>query len=286
MSLIEYDPSRSALYTPQARPTLFVAGGQYSTVQLGIECARLAYLRAADEPDAADDPKRLADALTAVGFGKPQPIRGAVGTQLFGAYRQRDKLALIAFRGTQPDELADLATDLEASTMPWPAGGRVHRGFGTAIQSVTDQVDAWLSGLPARNGLLLCGHSLGAALATLAASFWKATDVVTIGSPRVGDAAFVTTIEQVPMTRIVDCCDAVATVPPDTPWYTHVGRPTFIDHEGHVVFDPDGARVVADQAEARALYPFDHKWKVDAVLLRDLADHAPINYARAFFPGP
>jgi hypothetical protein len=27
----------------------------------------------------------------------------------------------------------------------------------------------------------------------------------------------------------------------------------------------------------------DHAWRRGAVLLRDLADHAPINYARAFF---
>jgi hypothetical protein len=84
--------------------------------------------------------------------------------------------------------------------------------------------------------------------------------------------------------RLVNCCDAVTQVPPETPWYVHVGPDSYIDRTGICVSDPDPADVFKDRSLARAAYLVDEAWKVGAVLVRDLADHAPINYARAFFP--
>ena len=41
---------------------------------------------------------------------------------------------VVAFRGTQPDELTDLAIDLQAVSDPWPeAAGSVHGGFALTL---------------------------------------------------------------------------------------------------------------------------------------------------------
>jgi hypothetical protein len=42
-------------------------------------------------------------------------------------------------------------------------------------------------------------------------------------------------------------------------------------------------RIDADRSAARMAYLRDQAWHWGNVLFRDLADHAPINYIRAFF---
>ena len=284
MPSIDYESKRSALYTPGPRPTLFVAGATYSAEQIGIEAARLAYVKA-ESSDA--DRVSLTEALSRIGFAAPTLFNNApFGAQAFGAYRPVDGLALIAFRGTQPESLTDIGVDLEADTLPWiESAGRVHRGFALSARAVFPDIGQWLTGeCHGRSGLVLCGHSLGAALATLAATVWKPTLLLTIGSPRVGNGTFAQTLEAVVVKRLVNCCDVVTQVPPHTPWYVHVGPDTYIDRTGAVVDQPAAGEVLQDRAQARVSYLAEEAWKIGAVLLRDLADHSPINYARALFP--
>lgn len=281
---IDYDASRSALYSPEHRETLFTRGSVYSPLQLAIESARLAYVRA---EVSASERDRLTDALARVGFGAPAPfLHVSSGSQAFGSYREQDRVALIAFRGTQPDDLTDLAVDLDARPMTWkPSGGRVHAGFGEATLGLQPQIQDWLDRTAAgRESLIMTGHSLGAALATLCATIWRPTSLVTLGSPRVGDAQLAATLAGVPATRIVDCCDVVTRVPPELAAYTHVGPATYIRGNGTTVESPDARLVADDQHASREDYLLHYAWRFGTVLLRDLADHAPINYARAFFP--
>ena len=65
--------------------------------------------------------------------------------------------------------------------------------------------------------LVFAGHSLGAAVATLAASMFQGSQptLVTFGSPRVGDADFVAGLARVTPLRHVECCDIVTRVPPE-----------------------------------------------------------------------
>ena len=105
------------------------------------------------------------------------------------------------YKGT--DTRTDLMTDFKAlpSACPdlLPTGGVVHVGFLTAFRSSWPQVAAILEAHAARRGLTVadlhvtvCGHSLGAAQATLAAlqmaHLAASPDQVrlaTFGSPRV-----------------------------------------------------------------------------------------------------
>ena len=281
--MIPYDPRRTALYLPESSPTVFLEGMTPTPMQLATEAARLAYVRAEEGASAL---KRLAQVLARVGFEAPRLfVDGASGSQAFGAVRPADGLVLVAFRGTQPDELADLATDLNALTTPWPeAAGRVHVGFAGAARTLLPRIGHWLDGdAKPRNGLLLTGHSLGAALATLAASVWPEGRLVTLGSPRVGDAAFAAGLRNPQRIRLVNCCDLVTDLPPSLSAYAHVTPASYITSGGELVERPDAVQVDDDRMRARTAYFGEHAGKPGAVLLRDLADHAPINYARAFF---
>jgi hypothetical protein len=285
MPVIPYDPSREALYRPEIRPTLFRPGDDPPLTRLAMEAARLAYHRA-ERSDIAR--QRLEEALARVGFGSPELFfdrRYATGTFGFGARRARDGCTLIAFRVTPHDDLRDLVTDLRFPPTAWEeTGGRVHKGFANAVRSVIPQVHDWLqrSGAPAAS-IVLCGHGLGAAVATLAAALLRPALLVTLGSPRVGDADFVHSVAMIPGLRVVDCTDIVTRVPPPELGYRHVRPATYITAAGEVREGPAEGTMEADGLRAKAAYPLRHGWRSTNVLQRSFADHAPINYLRAFF---
>jgi hypothetical protein len=283
MTGIAYDPSRVALYSPERRDTLFEPGRGCTPTQWAIEAARLAYYRAeAAEPEH----RRLAEALARGGFGMPTLIRHESTHSFAFAAMHADGTALIAFRGTQPDEIRDIATNLQANQVDWPeSGGRVHAGFARAARALLPAVREWLDeGEGAgRQALVLTGHSLGGALATLTASVLPLSLLVTLGAPRVGNTAFVAALSNVEMLRLVNGCDIVTQLPPAFSLYAHAVPTSYISCDGRPMHNPDVNFIESDRAQGRARYVVDHAWKRGALLLRDLADHAPINYARAYF---
>jgi len=285
MPSIPYDPTRSALYTPAVSPApLFAAGGTCTDEQLAVEAARLAYLKA---EQSEVDRMTLTSALALLSFAPPVVFNdSASGGQAFGAFRADDGLALLAFRGTQPDEATDIQADLTATLTQWTErSGRVHKGFASRWRALRGPIEAWLGTQAAqRSRLLLCGHSLGAALATLSASVWTPALLITIGSPRVGNEEFVQAIDVTKVKRLVNCCDLVTQVPPELPsLYVHVAHKTYIDRKGNIHDDPDADLVADDRTRARARYLVEEGWKIGNVMVRDMADHAPINYVRAVF---
>ncbi|WP_437879744.1 lipase family protein [Pseudomonas sp. LRF_L74] len=99
---------------------------------------------------------------------------------------------LLAFRGT--DSGADVLTDLNAGLQRGPSTWPVHAGFNETFNSLRGELDSFMRG---RNpSTVHCvGHSLGGALATLAADHLSELGVAgiklyTFGSPRVGVAGF------------------------------------------------------------------------------------------------
>jgi hypothetical protein len=281
---IPYDASRDALDSPQLRPTVLTAGKQYDVLALSVEFARLAYV-GFERSDA--ERTRLEEALGRVQFDGFVPFNDpATGTQGFGALRSHDGLAILAFRGTEPQAFTDLGTDLEVTLTDWnESGGRVHEGFARAARSIFEPVTQWLQLTQTdRKQLILTGRSLGAAIATLYASVLESARLITIGSPRVGDAAFVATLDKIDVTRYVDCCDVVTELPPELAGYEHVGTASYLTRAGQLAPSVDAAFIDADRSAARAEYLREYAWKTGNVVLRDLADHAPINYVRCLVP--
>jgi hypothetical protein len=197
-------------------------------------------------------------------------------------------LAVIAFRGTDADDPSDLTDDVNFLHEEWKPKGRVFSGFATALSQVRDGLENARLGIDGK--LLITGHSLGAAMATLLASAWLSASPVgtqppsalyTFGSPRVGDADFVATLANIANTRYLDCCDGVARVPPQVMGYQHLGDPQYIDRNGKITSNPGNDFIHTDRLSAVEEYFLRYFWKKGNVAARELADHAPINYVSA-----
>lgn len=148
------------------------------------------------------------------------------------------KEVAIAFRGTEPSEFTDILADLNA----WPdepliGHGKVHNGFQNELEKLwVDVIKALTPHLGKK--LTLCGHSLGGAMATVAASRFSMDISIdclfTYGSPRTGTADFVKAFAQVKHFRFVNNNDIVPTVPLALMGYRHHCPPMYIDFNGHI----------------------------------------------------
>lgn len=79
-----------------------------------------------------------------------------------------------------------------------PEGTLVHKGYQEAYLSLRPQLLAWIEkqgGIGSIKRCVICGHSLGGALATFCAAdlghLGGATELITWGGPRIGNAGFV-----------------------------------------------------------------------------------------------
>nr|WP_090580074.1 lipase family protein [Nitrosomonas sp. Nm58] len=79
---------------------------------------------------------------------------------------------LVAFRGTEPDDLKDWLTDAQFDLTDGSIKNiknKVHRGFHEALNAAWPQLEGAIADLRTHNqAIWVTGHSLGAALATLA----------------------------------------------------------------------------------------------------------------------
>lgn len=155
-----------------------------------------------------------------------------------------NRFAIVSFRGTEVSEqkgkidfqamAGDFITDADFWMSDWDNGGKVHRGFKNALDDIWKDLYACLESIRRRGfPIWMTGHSLGAALATLAGDRYEKTQAVyTFGSPRVGNAVF-SEKYKTPCYRIVHNGDIVARIPPPI-FYRHVGEIQFIDGQGKV----------------------------------------------------
>jgi Lipase (class 3) len=276
------------------------------------DAAMLAYGRSGPDPIPGT---QVASILKDAGFVQCNLLgdwsAGARGTQGYFAYR--DDFAVLAFRGTEKDDWHDLAADLatwpvDEDVRPRSAGTLektmfhlpsaravfdsskvgVHRGFQAALNEVWSDTARNLAEYRARSKgeIFFTGHSLGAALATLAISWFAGgnASLYTFGSPRVGNGTFLSKVQTNATNehfRLVDNNDLVSRVPAALLWYAHSPKSLYkIDLEG-LVHDltSDTSAEASDKEELhrdfRTLSELRFPIALDSRPPDDIYDHSP-----------
>jgi len=183
----------------------------------------LRQLRASSGERNADGRAALEAGLAELGFTLVDTFCNG-GTQAYLAHRESDRMAVLAFRGTEKD-FSDIRTDLDAYLYD-ARGARIHHGFWLAYQQVRQPVGAAVAGL-ACDRLFVTGHSLGGALAMVATRDLDSDRLAacyTFGAPRVGGEEFGFEIKA-PVYRVVNASDVVPGLPPT--WTVDILRGVF-----------------------------------------------------------
>jgi triacylglycerol lipase len=223
---------------------------------------------------------------------------------------------IMAFAGTDPLVPANWISDFDVGlNVGFNTGpglgltpGPLHRGFDKAFDAVSEQVTQALAERGSEP-LLITGHSMGGALAVIAADHCltekklRATAVYAFGMPRVGDEDFAVryndTLGAITY-RLVHGDDIVATVPPSRFGFRHVGRLINCARGGH--FAPDqptsefsdepqfgGSLMSGLQQGLRDLFALqlqptfrdDALGRMSGLLVPPIADHLPDRYLHA-----
>ena len=190
-------------------------------VRVALRCSRLAY---EDNPRAALRDAGIAH-LATYGRGNTQAILAFAGGDI-----------VLAYRGTS--ELGDWVDDARYVKTDFPRGGRVHTGFFEQFMAIDSDVRSDLHDFQ-NFPLLVTGHSLGAALATIAGVAYRAEAGAVFGSPRVGNSGFAAQVRY-SLLRFEHGTDPVTWVPPrQSPAQAlhallHLRMPTLYVHAGAV----------------------------------------------------
>jgi hypothetical protein len=192
---------------------------------------------------------------------------------LAGLVRQ-EKALYVVFQGT--NEAADWMVNLQfwKERAPYFGGGRVHRGFAAVARAFVNDIRQLYQ--PGQR-LVLAGHSLGGALATLVA--YALADlqpvVYTYGQPRVGDRRLSADIDHKIRRyyRFVHTNDIVPCLP--LLGYRHAGQQYYIDRKGvpsavaHLHL-----RLFWDRALALLQFYLQEGWGLHSVAAHDITHYA------------
>jgi len=167
-------------------------------------------------------------------------------TDTQGFVATKDKSIYIVWRGSSSKK--DFQNDASIDKVPFVQDGeKVHIGFKSSWDAVKDETYksfekalSTLGGEGEVDNIVVCGHSLGAAVSTLCAyeiySIYKSNKIIccTIGSPRVGNKVFKQNFDKssIESLRIVHNNDVVT----HSPYigYYHVNQMLRIDSEGNI----------------------------------------------------
>jgi triacylglycerol lipase len=196
------------------------------------------------------------------------------------AYRFMNKDDLvIACRGTQPTEFNDISADLKALPVMAETISRVHQGFKDEVDELWPDICEDIN-RKANLGktLWFCGHSLGAAMATIMSSrclhneeLNNPVELYTFGSPRVGWRGYVKSLG-VTHHRWKNNNDIVTTVPLWIMGYIHHGNEHYLNAYGNYR-SPTGWQLCKDKW--RGIWMGLKQGKIDS-----FGDHSMTEYIK------
>ena len=187
----------------------------------------------------------------------------------------RPPFAVLVFRGTTG--LRNWFLDLDVRPEQLAPRTMAHRGFVEALRHVWPALRPQLDKLS--EPLFMAGHSMGGALAQLAAWYHHPRAVYSFGAPRVGDAGFAARMASVPIYRLVNGRDVVADLPPSTRLlsFRAAGCMVHIDRKGRICeVKPNGEPANCFESSRLSMSALGKRWHHPPGFL---VDHAPINYS-------
>ena len=264
-----------------------------------------------DEPAARAKVTSILDAwqMQLRGFVRNDPFTGLPPKSACVVIGGGRGATIVTFAGSDPLKVEDWITDFHAQV----SADDLHSGFENAVNTVWPMIELAIRNRPPTEAaVFFTGHSLGGALAIIAADFAmsrlgvNATAVYTFGSPRNGGQAFFSRYTP-PLGnatfRLVDGTDIVATVPPSLGGeFRHVGRSMQCPSDGSFnvqaqpLLAPDqdqpdfaASALQSGLADVRAWSVFRPIRRIGprpldrlaALLPRMVRDHVPGNYFRA-----
>ncbi len=282
-SFVDFDYSWNALlrpgeatefFEPDPLPTIDIHAPTFriATAWWLAELSRLVYRQVAGSQsgDAADTRQQI---LAQAGLEESRFLdrRGTQCAMIVPNSTSLDSFGVVVFRGTS--KAKDWRNNLDARFVAREFA-RVHRGFQLALDAVQDDLRDAIRHID--GPLFFTGHSLGGAVATLAATRHAPHAVYTFGSPRVGDADLVGSFETTSVYRVVNGADLVTRVPPaiGANGFRHVGELHYLARDGRHLVDPPRRDVAADRANSPNRWEH-RRWNQPPLFL---ADHAPVNY--------
>lgn len=280
--MIPYDATAASLFTPYVDKGVYLKPTDTVTSGDCAELSRLVYILFDENPD---EKIRLENLLPTYGY-KLITVFNVGSTQAMTVSHIKSNACVVVFRGSQI-KWNDIKTDLTILPVKWKHGGFVHKGFKDELDSVWDAIKKACG--ERLNAAIFTGHSLGAAIATLAANEIQNQSphgrvnpkLITFGSPAVGNADFVASSNGLSVERHVNCCDIVPRLPPEIAGFVHVGEALYFNSKGKADTSSN-AILKMDRYLARAYFLARYLFDKSSVKIRDLADHAPINYVRLF----
>ncbi len=291
------DPKPDNLYYPPARgdyvyfegPAFQPASGfHFANASWAADASMFSYARYGQQ---RSNDAEFKGVLRNAGF----PIAETIGdcfvdnaSTARGFFAGNDEFAILAFRGTEKDNLRDAGADLELSPdfKDLLHGTFIHAGFQRYFDSVSVNVASLIREYRKDHRtqeICITGHSLGAALATLA--FRQLADPIsslyTFGCPRVGNHTFCSELTKAGnrqgIYRFVDNEDVVTHVPTGPVYVDPACAVLWIDGDRHTVREatslPGDPKDFLDLARG-----FFTGTMLDAKLPGPLADHSPVRY--------
>jgi len=147
----------------------------------------------------------------------------------------------------------DIVADIKAWRSDSDTVGEVHAGFKGELDKIGPNISKWIEQFEDKK-LVITGHSLGAAMATLFAARLnkRGGDVVlyTYGSPRAGNIEWSKQFENIAAYRFVNTNDIVCTVPPFG-FYTHVGELHYMSYKGIILTKTSWWQRMGDKLRGR-----------------------------------
>lgn len=183
-----------------------------------------------------------------------------------------DPIQIIAFKGT--DSIQDWIGNLKLIPEQWKTGGYVHSGFLDAYHLLEHYVHITTDTI---SNVILTGHSLGGALALLAATTIpeKVHSIYTYGMPRVGDNDFCHQLKHLPIYNLVNSKDIVPKLD------MIMGKVKLETVGDQYIFDEKGMlhenNFSADDQPSTRLQKLSLSSLVQPPAF--VSDHAPVNYS-------